>query len=232
MIISKNYLVDLYARTKRAIVVKHRENAKLEILMNNGFLLQDIIASVDNPSWYKLQNLIYSEFHSLFGPPVFSYRQDIWPKIYWWWYVKIKPISMKTLSVICAIASVLIVWSESTFQFYSISGVKLSIPQLFLSSSTISYGGLEFMSLMFTIFLCAYVYTPLLQIKLFDLYQMVPQRNTDEPTLLFVGTYLSKLTLPIIYNFLNMGGLADPKIKNGDEDFTLCPAIIQVNVKF
>jgi hypothetical protein len=46
---------------------------------------------------------------------------------------------------------------------------------------------------------------------------MVRDHNTDEATLLFVGAYLwyfiinSKLTFPLCYNFLNMGGLADGK---------------------
>lgn len=48
-------------------------------------------------------------------------------------------------------------------------------------------------------------------IKVLDIYQMIPEHNTDEVSLLFVGSYLCKLTFPIIYNFLNMCGIADPK---------------------
>lgn len=112
---------------------------------------------------------------------------------------------MKALSVLCIIASLITVWSESTFQ---ISGVTLSIPQIMLSNA-VSYAALEFVSIVFVLFMCTCTYSTLLGIKVFDFYQMIPGRNTDEVSLLFVGAYLSKLTFPIIYNFLNMCGLAD-----------------------
>jgi hypothetical protein len=68
----------------------------------------------------------------------------------------------------------------------------------------------------------------MLGIKLFDVYQMIPLHNTDEGSLLFVGAYLSKLTFPIVYNFLNMGGLAEGA-GVGASNFTLSPAVIQVH---
>lgn len=78
--------------------------------------------------------------------------------------------------------------------------------------------------------MCICAYRPLLKIKVLDFYQMVPDHHTDEVSLLFVGAYLSKLTFPLIYNFLNMCGLADSKVAHSSTkaDYSASPVFIQV----
>lgn len=49
----------------------------------------------------------------------------------WWYYIWIKPISLYFIGTICAIASIILVWSETTFQ---INTVSLSIPGLMIQN--------------------------------------------------------------------------------------------------
>jgi LMBR1-like membrane protein len=99
----------------------------------------------------------------------------------------------------------MIVWSESTFQ---ISSVILSVPQLILTSGAVSYGTLELISLIFVLFLCTCTYYTLLSIKLLDFYQMIPYKNTDEVSLLFVGAYLSKVIITYISSHFRLSTIS------------------------
>ncbi|KAJ1553439.1 LMBR1 domain-containing protein 2 [Cladochytrium tenue] len=107
----------------------------------------------------------------------------------------------RVLCVVCAVASLALVWSESTFQ---ISSVPLSVPALLLKTSNITYGFIEVVSISFILYMCTCAYSTLFKIKIFDYYVIVPEHHTDEPSLLFVGAYLCRLTFPLCYNFLNM----------------------------
>ena len=49
----------------------------------------------------------------------------------WWYYIWIKPISLFILGGICTVASIILVWSETTFQ---ITSVSLSIPGLMIQN--------------------------------------------------------------------------------------------------
>lgn len=123
-------------------------------------------------------------------------------KVAWWWYVKVRPNLFKGLSVFALLATFAIIWSESTFQFPT----SLSLPVYILHPSHTSYFAVEVLSMMFVGYMCVCTYSSLLRLKLFEFCQMVPH-HTDESSLLFVGAYLCKLSFPIMYNYLNMGGV-------------------------
>ena len=213
---TKSSLVVLNTRLKRALFLNDRETAKLKTLQLQAFRCEDIIENYTRSD---------RRFKSLFFPVKDDKYKDEKLQFCWWWYTWIKPILMRTLCVICIIASVLIVWSESTFQFTS---VELSIPQLLLAPGNFSYGTLELIAVMFICYICCCVYWTLLNLNIFGYYEMVPNHHTDEISLLFVGAYLCKLTFPICYNFLNMGGLAEGKVgSNGETDYSSSPVFIQ-----
>ncbi len=127
---------------------------------------------------------------------------------------------MKTLGVICLIFSILIIWSESTFQ---ISAVRLAIPAFILDDSNNSYFTVQVLSMTFLCYMCTCTYSSLLKLKLFDFFEMVPNHQTDEASLLFVGAYLCKLTFPLAYNYMNMGGVTVPE----DGNYSRFPLFIQ-----
>ncbi|KAI8916338.1 LMBR1-like membrane protein-domain-containing protein [Gorgonomyces haynaldii] len=214
--IDTKYLIGLHARIKRAVDVQSRNLARIATMQRKAFLCQDIIASY-NSTGKKLKSLFWPVPHP-------SIPEDVWHSASWWFFVWIQPISMRVISVLCAVASVLIVWSESTFQ---ITGARLSIPSIFFNSDP-SYTSIELFTFVFVCYMCSCTYSTLLSLKLLDFYQVIPEHNTDEVSLLFVGAYLCKLTFPIIYNFLNMGGLADAQVYNsGARDYSHAPVFIQ-----
>ncbi|KAJ3180571.1 hypothetical protein HDU85_003974 [Gaertneriomyces sp. JEL0708] len=114
----------------------------------------------------------------------------------------VHPYLLRLIAIIAAIASVALVWSESTFQIQS---PTLSIPALMLKDANIGYGALETMSILFILYMCITAYSTLFQIRYFDNF-VVPNHHTDANSLLFVGRYLCKLTFPLCYNFLNLVG--------------------------
>ncbi|KAJ3093164.1 LMBR1 domain-containing protein 2 [Quaeritorhiza haematococci] len=192
--ITKDYLKTLHARVKRAVRVNQRNEAQYQFLLQRAFLLQDIVENRDNRS---------RVFKSIFVRPREDGLKELKLRWYWVWYLWIKPISLRILSLICALATLVLVWSETTFNF-TIAGVPLSIPALILQSPYIGYFVLELVSIAFILYMCTCAYSSLFKIKIFDYYQLVPEHHSDEGSLLFVGAYLCRLTFPLCYNFLNM----------------------------
>ena len=135
----------------------------------------------------------------------------------------IQPILMKCLGILCLVLSILIIWSESTFQF---SSVKLSIPAFILDSQNSSYFTIEILSVAFLCYMCTCTYSTLLKLKLFDFFEMVPNHYTNESSLIFVGAYLCKLTFPLMYNYLNMGNV----VNEVDGSYPGSPELIQVKI--
>ncbi|KAJ2995915.1 LMBR1 domain-containing protein 2 [Globomyces sp. JEL0801] len=207
----------LHGRIKRAQFLLKREQARLKFLEQRAFLYQDMIAAQNHPNQI---------FESVFWPIKDDQHKPLKTKILWWWLIKVQPIAMKVLSVVCGICSVLVIWSESTFQ---ITGVTMSIPGLILKPDALSYFNIELLVFGFIAYMCTCSYSTLLKLKLLDFYLMVPNHHTDEQTLLFVGAYMCKLIFPLCYNFLNMGGLAEGKRTPGSSkvDYSASPAFIQ-----
>ncbi len=69
---------------------------------------------------------------------LFHFLQD------WWYHVHIYPTLMKLLSLFCVFATMVILWSESTFQ-YSVYP-PLSVPAFILRNQDTGYIALEVMN--------------------------------------------------------------------------------------
>ncbi|KAJ3272180.1 LMBR1 domain-containing protein 2, partial [Blyttiomyces sp. JEL0837] len=185
-------LKTLHANIKYYVSVNERHQAEYRFLLARAWLLNDIIDNRANREKTFKSSLLKPS-----GDKFEPYRLQF----LWWWYIYLQPICVRALSIICVVASLALVWSESTFQ---ITSAPLSIPALLLKSHYISYAGLELVAISFILYMCACAYSTLFKVKIFDYYVMVPEHHTEEPTLLFVGAYLCRLTFPLTYNFLNM----------------------------
>ncbi|RKO83422.1 hypothetical protein BDK51DRAFT_35138, partial [Blyttiomyces helicus] len=204
--ITNAHLVSLHARIKSAVKVSSRTQAQYHFLLQKAFLYQDIISNsnsvdrvsgwdcgVDTDGTARRETYVANPFStSKFKSATFDVREgrykDLRLSIYWWWYCRIRPIWFRLLSLVFVAASLALIWSESTFQIES--DPPLSVPALLLQSPTIGYATLELVSIGFILYMCTCAYWTLFQIKVFDFYQMVPEHNTDEGSLLFVGAYL------------------------------------------
>ncbi|KAJ3380397.1 LMBR1 domain-containing protein 2 [Entophlyctis sp. JEL0112] len=174
-----------------------RYQAQYRFMLEKSWFLSDVVENA------KSRNQIFQS--SLVWTPGFSPQVDtLWLRFLWFWYVWIKPILIRAFAVVLILASVALVWSESTFQ---VQGMTLSIPALLLQNNVVTYASLEFISISFLVYMCTCTYSTLFRIKIFEYYVIVPEHCTDEPSMLFMGAYLwYRLIFPLCYNFLNMVG--------------------------
>ncbi|KAG0222119.1 hypothetical protein BGW41_006206 [Actinomortierella wolfii] len=193
-VITEKYLADLNARIKKALRMRDRWTAIWHDLLQEGFLAQDIQENADNPE---------KKFRSTMRP-LSNKPKDFWLKLEWHWYLKIRPVCLRTVSIFFALVSIVIVWSEVTFNkdkpTLSIIGIVVE-----LAKNEKSYGAIEAVSFLTMLYMCACAYTSLMKMRLLNIYVLVPNHHTDEPTLLFIGSYLCRLTFPLVYNFLTIG---------------------------
>ncbi|KAG0223548.1 hypothetical protein BGX31_008446 [Mortierella sp. GBA43] len=195
-IVTEKYLADLNARIKRALRMNDRWTAIWHNLLKAGFLAQDIQENADNPE---------KKFRSSLRP--LASKPKEWQLSFeWYWHLKLRPILLRSIALICAILSLLIVWSEMTYQntnpILSVIGLLVQIAQ-----DRLSYGAIEAVSFLTMLYMCTCAYTTLMKMKLLNNYVLVPNHHTDEPTLLFIGSYLCRLTFPLVYNYLTISSL-------------------------
>jgi hypothetical protein len=189
----------LHARVKRASKLHERNQAQFSFLLQKAWSLQDILSN---------QKSSEHKFQSSFLRFAEDKYKDIKLKLIWWYYVIIRPFLMRFLSIVCAIASIIVIWSETVFRF---ENPILSIPALILQNPEISYGTLAFVSMGIILYMCTCAYSTLFKVRFFD-YKLVPRHQTDEGSILFVGAYLCRLTFPLCYNFLNMASDTEDSI--------------------
>ncbi|KAI8621628.1 LMBR1-like membrane protein-domain-containing protein [Chytriomyces sp. MP71] len=190
--ITLNDLKDLHWKIKYHMALSERHQAQYRFLLERAWFLTDVVDNAKSTDYL---------FKSVFVKPATAEIDMIRLRFLWLWYLYMKPGLTYLFSVIFILASLALIWSESTF---GIKSVPLSIPALLLKNNFISYASLEFISISFLIYMCTCAYSTLFKIKIFDYYVIVPEHCTDEPSLLFVGAYLCRLTFPLCYNFLNM----------------------------
>ncbi|KAJ3156197.1 hypothetical protein HDU86_003960 [Geranomyces michiganensis] len=189
--IDEEYLAELHAAIKRAIKVSDRTQAQYKFVLEKAFLYQDIIENYRNREKKFVSSRVQVR-NDRFA--------DIKLKAYWYWYVWIRPNLLRAISIVAMLWSLAVVWSESTFQ---IESVTLSVPAAIVQSPYVGYAATELVAVGFILYMCTCAYSTLFKIKFMD-YYLVPEHHTDEGSLMFIGSYLCKLTFPLCYNFLNM----------------------------
>ncbi|KAG0301372.1 hypothetical protein BGZ98_008411 [Dissophora globulifera] len=192
-VITEKYLADLHARIKRALRMNDRWKAIWHDLLQAGFLAQDIQENMDNPE---------KKFRSNLRP--LTVKPKGWQLSFEWvWHLKLRPIILRSLSVFLAVISLLIVWSEMTYRntnpVLSVIGLLVD-----MARDRMSYGAIEAISFFTMLYMCTCAYTTLMKMRLLNNYVLVPNHHTDEPTLLFIGSYLCRLTFPLVYNYLTI----------------------------
>ncbi|KAJ3224307.1 LMBR1 domain-containing protein 2, partial [Clydaea vesicula] len=191
-VIDLKYLVKLNAKLKYCLKINDRNQAMYNFLLQESYFLMDVETNSKNP-----EKKFYSNFFYIKDD---KYR-DLKLKIYWLYFIHLKPKCSKILSVFMMIASLVLVWSESVFQ---IEGVKLSIPDILLTNPEIGGFQLEVASICFILYMCMCAYSALFKVRILSYYMMVKDHHSDNGSILFIGSYLCRLTFPLCYNFLNM----------------------------
>jgi hypothetical protein len=102
----------------------------------------------------------------------------------------------------CAvILTVLVLWSELVLPFQSKSSSALSVVTIVINSPFHFVG-----SILFLFYMAACSYWATFQFKVFEVYHVLPSVS-DATSLCFIATFLTRLLMPLCYNFLNIAGL-------------------------
>ncbi|KAH9579833.1 LMBR1-like membrane protein [Trypanosoma melophagium] len=121
------------------------------------------------------------------------------------WF-SIRGFVYKGCAVCAGILTILVLWSELVLPFQPLTSKRLSVIALVVGSNFELFGSMIFM------FYMAYCsYWAILQLKVFDVYVILPGIS-DNASLCFSATFLSRLIMPLCFNYLLIAGLATEDI--------------------
>ncbi|ORC91026.1 putative LMBR1-like membrane protein [Trypanosoma theileri] len=121
------------------------------------------------------------------------------------WF-SIRSVVFKGFAVCTSILTILVLWSELVLPFQPLTSKRLSVIALVVESNFELSGSMIFM------FYMAYCsYWAILQFKVFDMYVILPGIS-DNASLCFSATFLSRLIMPLCFNYLLIAGLATEDI--------------------
>ncbi|KAI8325664.1 hypothetical protein GQ54DRAFT_191228 [Martensiomyces pterosporus] len=190
--ITKGYLATLHNRVKQAVLKEERDRWRWSSSARRAFFLQDALASRENPN---------RQIESSLSP--WCRWGMLRRSLFWWWYIILRPLACRALSLGAATLSAAILWSELTF---NLTSPHLSIVHLFLRSMGLTYFAIELTSIVIIAYMCLCAYSSVMKLKIFNVYSLESHHHTNERSLLFCGAYLCRLMFPLCYNFLNMAG--------------------------
>lgn len=119
----------------------------------------------------------------------------------WYWTIGRKPLLR--LGAICALClSVFVLINEILVPFNHITGISLSLLQIFIRNQATRF--IASMTLLCYVASCAFWST--VKFRVFDTYVLVPG-VTDAASLCFFATFMTRLIMPLCYNFLLMADM-------------------------
>lgn len=196
--VTEQTLAKLHLTLKRSILQRDRAHVQWRALLQEAFHVQDILANSDFTNRRLTSSLVV-----LSGS-----KWDDWRVAgNWWLYVVLQPLLLRVASILAGILTVVIVWSELTFVFVLKTKVPVSPISLLFYEWHGHYGLLQSVSFILLIYMSFCAYSTLFQIKLFNYYVLLPDKHTDEISLLFCGAYLCRLAMPLYYNYLLLASL-------------------------
>ncbi|KAJ2353584.1 hypothetical protein GGF43_003468 [Coemansia sp. RSA 2618] len=189
--ITEAYLATLHNRIKHTVLKEERDRWRWNRSARRAFFLQDAIASRGNPNRQIVSSL------SPWCHWTLARRSAAW-----WWYISLRPLVFRVLSVAATLLSISILWSELTFGVAS----QFSIVRHVLRVLGLSYLAIEATSIVFVAYMCLCAYSSVMKLRIFNIYSLESHHHTNERSLLFCGAYLCRLMFPLCYNFLSMAG--------------------------
>jgi len=203
---TRGKLASLHGRIIQLKLVVHRCEILLQQSIRKAVLMEEIIKQADKAD---------HKFIDPFATPGKGWFAEYKPGLQWWWYIRIKPILFLLGGIVTTIMSLIVVYSEVVmFQ----TDPTLSVFALILNKegSQANYFNLEFITLLTLTYLAICSYRVVVRLRIFNFYYMAPHQLTDEASLLFSGTILGRLTVPMCLNFLSMSHL-DTHVTQGNQ---------------
>ncbi|RNF24089.1 putative LMBR1-like membrane protein [Trypanosoma conorhini] len=116
------------------------------------------------------------------------------------WF-SVRGIFYKVAAMCTCVLTLLVLWSELVLPFQPLTSKQLSVIALAMRSDFQLVG-----SMMFMFYMAYCSYWAILQLKVFDIYLMLPSIS-DNASLCFSIIFLARLIMPLGFNFLLIAGL-------------------------
>eukprot|EP01133_Synstelium_polycarpum_P018026 gene18026-21517_t len=170
-------------------------------LLGKAFAIEDIIATMEHPE--PREKKIQWSFKTPSKNPT---KQ----KFEFYWEIYLFPLCYKILGALCAIMSLLIIWSEITLSFWSSkeSQTKNFSPFALIihnKRNALSGFGLQIFTFIPLVYMAVCAYTTLFKVRIYNYYRLVPQQQTNPMSIMFSA----KLAAPLSYNLMQICALDD-----------------------
>nr|XP_039254494.1 G-protein coupled receptor-associated protein LMBRD2-like [Styela clava] len=192
--VTEKSLVRLHTRVIDAAQMKKRTVIQWKILMDKAIHLDTVVKNIRNGDGLWVDS------------PVIDKRKLPFfctPTLKWYWECKIRPILLKISAFCLMILSLMVVWSECTF-FNAKPVLSLFAIFINLAKTSYSYFYIELACFATISYLCICAYYTIFRMKIFNIYYIAGHHQTNEPSLMFVGIMLCRLTPPMCLNFLGL----------------------------
>lgn len=189
---SKRTLVRLHKRVNKALQREKRTQTQFKLFLKRALHNEDV--QKNSISVDRVWKSYYSTEESWLWIP---------GNLKWLWRCRVREYWMKLLAILSGMMSALVIWSECTFWARE---TTLSVFALLVQywSRVHNYFNMELFCFISISYLCFCAYWTLFQIKLFNIYFIAPNHQTDDYSLLFIGMFLCRLTPPLCLNFLGL----------------------------
>ncbi|KAH8332367.1 hypothetical protein KR074_001946 [Drosophila pseudoananassae] len=121
----------------------------------------------------------------------------------WYWECLLKAPYLKSLCVLTATMSAVVVWSELTF-FSRKPVLSVFANVINVAKESYDFLTIEIFSMIVLCYFFYCTYSTILRIRFLNLYYLAPHHQTNEHSLIFSGMLLCRLTPPMCLNFLGL----------------------------
>ncbi|KAJ1881937.1 hypothetical protein LPJ66_011234, partial [Kickxella alabastrina] len=177
--VTESYLAALHNRVKKAVLKEERDRWRWSRAARRAFFLQDAIESRINPR---------RQLDSSLRP--WSQWGIAKRSAAWWWYIALRPVAYRALTAVATILSIIILWSELTF---NLDSSQFSMVNYLLRSMDLSYFAIEVTSIVIIAYMSLCAYSSVMKLRIFNIYSLESHHHTNERSLLFCGAYLCRL---------------------------------------
>ncbi|XP_011185925.1 LMBR1 domain-containing protein 2 homolog [Zeugodacus cucurbitae] len=188
-------LIRIHKQVIKSLQTLQRSESLWSVQVETVLYLEDISRNM-----HSADRLFTSEFPS--QRPQLC-RALYSPSLHWYWECKCKTHFLKALSILTAIMSFMVVWSELTF-FNRQPVLSIFAQAINIAKYNYKFFTIELFSMIVLCYLFYCTYSTILRIRFLNLYYLAPHHQTNEHSLIFSGMLLCRLTPPMCLNFLGL----------------------------
>ncbi|XP_017142332.1 LMBR1 domain-containing protein 2 homolog [Drosophila miranda] len=192
---SEKALVRIHKQVIKSLQTLQRTEALWSVQVDTVLHLEDVARNI-----HSAERRFKSEF-----PRQRTHLERIFysATLQWYWECLLKAPFLKTLCVVTATMSAMVVWSEVTF-FSRDPVLSIFANVIYLAKESYDFFTIEVFSMMVLCYFFYCTYSTILRIRFLNLYYLAPHHQTNEHSLIFSGMLLCRLTPPMCLNFLGL----------------------------